>query len=89
VSESGLAEIIDTEESSSKYLALHHSAPVGTLIQVKNEYNQETIWVKVVGRIPDTSINEDIVIKLSSRAFEKLSPNSRRFRAEISYISAN
>ena len=89
VSESGLAEIIDTEESSSKYLALHHSAPVGTLVQVKNEYNQETIWVKVVGRIPDTSINEDIVIKLSTRAFEKLSPNSRRFRAEISYISAN
>jgi LysM repeat protein len=89
MSESGLAEIIDTEESSSKYLALHHSVPVGTLVQVKNEYNQETIWVKVVGKIPDTSVNEDIVIKLSARAFEKLSPNSRRFRAEISYISAN
>ncbi len=89
VSESGLAEMIETQESSSKYLALHHSAPVGTLMQVKNAFNQEMIWVKIVGRIPDTSINEDIVIKLSTRAFEKLSPNSRRFRAEISYISAN
>jgi LysM repeat protein len=89
MTESGLAELIETEASSSKYLALHHSAPVGTLMQVKNAFNQETIWVKVVGRIPDTSVNEDIVIKLSTRAFEKLSPNSRRFRAEISYISAN
>ena len=89
LSESGLAEMIDTEESSSKYLALHRTAPLGTLIEVKNQYNQEKIWVKVVGRIPTTSINEDIVIKLSARAFEKLSPNSRRFRAEINYISAN
>ncbi len=89
MSESGLAEIIDTGESSSKYLALHRTAPLGTLVQVKNQYNQEEIWVKVVGRIPGTSANEDIVIKLSARAFEKLSPNSRRFRAEISYISPN
>lgn len=89
MSESGLAEIIDTGESSSKYLALHRTAPLGTLVQVKNQYNQEEIWVKVVGRIPGTSSNEDIVIKLSARAFEKLSPNSRRFRAEISYISPN
>jgi LysM repeat protein len=89
MSESGLAELIDTPESSSKYLALHRTAPLGTLIEVKNEYNQEKIWVKVVGRIPSTSINEDIVIKLSARAFEKLSPNSRRFRAEINYISVN
>ncbi len=89
MSESGVAEIIDTGESSSKYLALHRTAPLGTLVQVKNQYNQEEIWVKVVGRIPGTSANDEIVIKLSARAFEKLSPNSRRFRAEISYMSAN
>ena len=89
MSESGLAEVIDTGESSSKYLALHRTAPLGTLVQVRNQYNQQEIWVKVVGRIPGTSANDDILIKLSARAFEKLSPNSRRFRAEISYISPN
>jgi LysM repeat protein len=87
--ETGLAEMIETAESSSKYLALHRSASVGTLVQVKNEFNQEMIWVKVIGRIPNTSVNDDIVIKLSARAFEKLSPTARRFRAEISYISTN
>lgn len=89
MSESGLAEVIDAETSSSKYLALHRTAPIGTLVQVTNEFNQAEIWVKVVGRIPDTGNNRDIIIKLSTRAFEKLSPNSRRFRASISYIAAN
>ncbi len=89
MSESGLAEVIDAETSSSKYLALHRTAPIGTLVQVTNEFNQAEIWVKVVGRIPDTGNNRDIIIKLSTRAFEKLSPNSRRFRASISFIAAN
>lgn len=88
MSESGLAEIIDTGESSNKFLALHRTAPIGTLVQVTNEFNSESIWVKVIGRIPDTSVNEEILIKLSSRAFEKVSPNTRRFRAQINYIAS-
>ncbi|WP_229252650.1 LysM peptidoglycan-binding domain-containing protein [Dyadobacter helix] len=85
-SESGLAEMIETDESTSKFLGLHRTAPVGSLVEVLNEYNQEKIIVRIIGRIPDTSINDDIVIKLSSRAFEKVSPNSKRFRAVVSYL---
>jgi len=85
-SESGLAEVIETDESTSKFLGLHRTAPVGSLVEVLNEYNQEKIIVRIIGRIPDTSINDDIVIKLSSRAFEKVSPNSKRFRAVVSYL---
>lgn len=85
-SESGLAEVIETDESTSKFLGLHRTAPVGSLVEVLNEYNQEKIIVRIIGRIPDTSVNDDIVIKLSSRAFEKVSPNSKRFRAVVSYL---
>ncbi|MDQ6480812.1 LysM peptidoglycan-binding domain-containing protein [Dyadobacter sp. LHD-138] len=88
-SESGLAEVIETDESTSKFLALHRTAPIGALIEVLNEYNQEKIIVRVIGRIPETSVNDDIIIKLSSRAFEKVSPNSKRFRAVISYLESN
>jgi len=88
-SESGLAEVIETDESTSKFLGLHRTAPIGALVEVLNEYNQEKIIVRVIGRIPDTSINDDIVIKLSSRAFEKVSPNSKRFRAVVSYLDNN
>lgn len=86
VSQQGLAEKIDVGGSTSpKYLALHRDAPIGTLIQVTNQSNREVIWAKVIGRIPDTSINEDIVIKLSGSAFDKISPQTRRFRAEVTY----
>lgn len=85
VKQQGLAEKIDVGGSSPKYLALHREAPIGTLIQVTNQTNREVIWVKVIGRIPDTSINEDIVIKLSGSAFDKISPQTRRFRAEVTY----
>jgi LysM repeat protein len=85
-SETGLAEGITTDESTSKFLGLHRTAPIGSLVQVLNEYNQESIIVRIIGRIPNTSANDDIIIKLSSRAFEKVSPNSKRFRAIISYL---
>ncbi|WP_229310976.1 LysM peptidoglycan-binding domain-containing protein [Larkinella soli] len=87
VSEIGLAEVIDETDNSNKYLALHRSAPVGTLVLVRNDRNQQSIWVKVIGRLPDTSINDKVIVKISARAFEKLSPADRRFRAEVSYLA--
>ncbi|MGV3560431.1 LysM peptidoglycan-binding domain-containing protein [Larkinella arboricola] len=86
MSEIGLAEVIDQSGNSNKYLALHRTAPIGTLILVRNDMNQQSIWVKVIGRLPDTSVNDKVIVKISARAFEKLSPVDRRFRAEVSYL---
>ncbi|WP_338875245.1 LysM peptidoglycan-binding domain-containing protein [Spirosoma sp. SC4-14] len=86
VATSGVAEMIEGD-NSGKYLALHRTAPIGTLVQVRNEFNNQSLWVKVVGRLPNTGVNDKILIKLSSQAFAKLSPEDRRFRAEVSYIA--
>ncbi|WP_097130845.1 LysM peptidoglycan-binding domain-containing protein [Spirosoma fluviale] len=86
ISSSGVAEMIEGNDGSGKYLALHRTAPIGTLVQVRNEFNNQSIWVKVIGRLPDTGVNDKILIKLSTQAFAKLSPVDRRFRAEVSYI---
>ena len=87
ISDSGIAEMIDGTDGSGKYLALHRTAPIGTLVQVRNEFNNQSLWVKVIGRLPDTGVNDKIMVKLSTQAFSKLSPSDRRFRAEVSYIS--
>lgn len=84
--ETGLAELIDVEDKSGKYLALHRSAPVGTLVNVKNVANGQSIWVKVIGRLPDLGADK-VVIKLSPRAFEKLNPVDKRIKAEINYMT--
>ncbi|QKZ15694.1 LysM peptidoglycan-binding domain-containing protein [Spirosoma sp. KUDC1026] len=86
ISSSGIAEEIEGSDNSGKYLALHRSAPIGSLVQVRNAFNNQSVWVKVVGRLPDTGVNDKILIKLSSQAFTKLSPNDQRFRADVSYI---
>ncbi|GAB3561569.1 hypothetical protein GCM10027578_02510 [Spirosoma luteolum] len=87
VSLTGVAEMIDGADGSGKYLALHRTAPIGTLVQVRNAFNNQSLWVKVIGRLPDTGVNDKILIKLSQQAFAKLSPDDRRFRAEVSYIA--
>jgi LysM repeat protein len=86
VSASGVAEMIEGADGSGKYLALHRTAPIGTLVQVRNEFNNQSLWVKVIGRLPNTGVNDKILVKLSTQAFSKLSPQDRRFRAEVSYI---
>lgn len=85
--ETGVAEVLDGMDINNKYLALHRTAPVGSLIQVKNVNNSQSVWVKVIGKLPDISANNRIIIKLSARAQEKLSPGGRQFIAEISYLS--
>ncbi len=84
--ETGLAELIDVEDKSGKYLGLHRSAPAGTLVNVKNTSNGQSIWVKIVGKLPDIG-SDKVIIKLSPRAFEKLNPSDKRIRAEISYMT--
>ena len=73
------------KSKSGKYLALHKSAPIGTLIQVKNETNGASVWVKVIGRLPEVDQNQNIIIKLSPKAMARVSPVDKRFRAKINY----
>lgn len=83
--ETGLAEVIPGTEANKKYLVLHRSAPVGSVIRVKNEENSLTIFARVVGGLPDTGDNSKVLIKLSQAAFEQLKGVNARFPVEILY----
>jgi LysM repeat protein len=85
-SEQGIAEMIDAGAGTNKFLALHRTAPIGTLIKVANQANSQSVWVKVIGKLSSAG---DVVIKISPKAFEKLSPNDKRIRADLSYILSN
>jgi LysM repeat protein len=83
--ESGLAEVIPGTEANKKYLVLHRNAPVGSVIRVKNEENDLTIFARVVGVLPETGDNAKVLIKLSQAAFEQLKGINTRFPVEILY----
>lgn len=86
INEMGIAEVIDAGANTNKYLALHRKAPIGTLIKVANQANGQSVWVKVIGTFSGSG---DIIIKVSPKAFEKLSPRDKRIRAELSYSVSN
>ena len=83
--ELGQAELIDGTGGHKKYLVLHRSAPIGTIMRVKNEENDVTIFARVVGTLPETGDNSKLVIKLSQAAFDQLKAVNGRFPVEIMY----
>ncbi|RNI22551.1 LysM peptidoglycan-binding domain-containing protein [Rufibacter latericius] len=86
VNESGMAEQIDTRTDANKFLALHKSAPVGTIMAVKNPMNDQTVYVRVIGKLPDTGDNDKVVVKLSRKACQQIGAVDKRFRVEVSYM---
>ncbi len=85
-SEQGIAEVIGAGATTNKFLALHRTAPVGTLIKVANQANGQSVWVKVIGKLSGSG---DVIIKVSPKAFEKLAPRDKRIRADLSYSVSN
>ena len=85
VTESGLATSIPNS-ATDKYLALHKTAAVGTIMQVRNIMNGQSVYVRVIGNLPDTGENNNILVRLSPRAVQRLSTPDARFRVETSYV---
>jgi LysM repeat protein len=85
VTEGGLAALIEGA-GTDKYLALHKTAPVGTIMQVRNIMNGQSVYVRVIGQLPDTGENSNILVRLSRRAVQKLATPDSRFRVETSYV---
>ncbi len=86
VSEIGFAAAIPGQTETQKFLALHRTAPVGTIMQVRNEMNNTAVFVRVVGKLPDTGMNSKVTIRISQAAYEKLGGINERFPIEITYL---
>lgn len=86
IQESGIAELIEGSENSRKYLALHRSAKPGTIIRVRNSMNDQEVFVRVLGKLPDTGVNKNVLIKISKSAYDRLGAIDPKFRVTVSYI---
>lgn len=83
--EKGIALWTHSTYDGGNFYALHATAPQGTEILVKNLMNERTVVVKVIGRLPSTSENENVLIKLSESAAKKLNVLDEKFLVELSY----
>jgi LysM repeat protein len=85
VIEAGVAELIEGTEGNRKYLALHRTAPVGTILKVRNEMNNREVFVRVMGKLPDTAMTDKLIIKVSKSAYDRLGAIDPKFRVQVTY----
>jgi LysM repeat protein len=86
VSEKGVAVWIEDQDfNSSKFFALHRTAPIGTIVKVTNSMNGKYVYVKVVGTLPSTGDNDGIIIKISKASADKAGVIDQRFQCELDY----
>ncbi len=85
----GIAEVIDGSDNTDKYLALHRTAKIGTIMQVRNDLNDQIVFVRVLGKLPNTGVDDKVIIRISKKAFQRLGGVDYKFPVEISYLPLN
>lgn len=86
ITETGVATwMVDQELNQNKFYALHRTAPIGTIIKVTNRMTNNSVFVKVVGLLPDTGDNANIIIKITQAAAQRIGAIDQKFTAELSY----
>lgn len=86
LTEKGVATWTKNNNDDGQFYALHPTAVSGTLITVKNMMNSKTIQVKVIGKLPNTADNQNVMIKLSYSAAKELNVLDDKFLATINYM---
>lgn len=75
----------ENEKMSSGYFALHKNAPVGTIIKVTNLVSKKFVFVKVIGKLPETADNVNVQMRMSPQARTDLSLGGEKGYVELEY----
>lgn len=67
------------------FYALHNSAPKGTVIMVHNPGTDKHVFVKVLGKMPNTRLYHNCIIGISEKARQELGADTEKVWCELSY----
>lgn len=81
----GVAFWQKNSKEESDFYALHRKAPINSVIAVENPMTKRTVYVKVIGRIPDAAHGYDVVVVLSPLIAKLLGAKDPRFFVHIKY----
>jgi len=86
----GIASWLHTEndQTGEQFLALSNQISAGKLVKVTNLMNQQSVYVKIIGKIPEGRENKDLLIKLSGDAARKLDVLDQHFLVELITLSS-
>ncbi len=84
--EEGFAMRIDDTDFTTKLLALHKTAPMGSLVSVKNRMTGIEIQVRVVGTLPNSGLNRNVLLRLSGAAYKQLGALDTKIPVVSTYV---
>lgn len=65
--------------------ALYNGSKEGSIIRVRNVKNNKAVYLKVIGKLPNTGMDKEVCIKISESASQKLKIEGIKFLVEIEY----
>jgi len=80
IHEKGMASLLEGTDGNRKYLAQHKTAKTGSIIKVRNEANQQEVFVRVIGQLNTT---DETLVKISRSAYDRLGSVDQRFAVEV------
>ncbi len=87
--EQGFAMRIEDTDFTTKLLALHKTAPMGSLVRVTNRMTNKEVEVRVVGELPETGLNRNVLLRLSTAAYKELGALDQKIPVTSSYPKEN
>lgn len=86
VNERGVAVYIADENiDATKMLALHQTAPIGTVVKITNPMTGKSTFAKVVGKFTPNESNKDAIIVITKAAADLIGALDRRFQVSLVY----
>lgn len=82
---SGVAVWKKNSSRKSDFYALHRFARINSVIKVHNPMNNRDVYVRVIGRIPDTSYDYKVVVVVSPIVAELLGAVDAKFHVDVNY----
>ena len=83
--EQGAAAWKSKAKEDTDFYALHHQAPLNSIIEVTNPMMRRRVYAKVVGRIPRTTYDENVKVILSPLAAKFLGAKDPKFFVKVKY----
>jgi hypothetical protein len=85
LTEKGTAVFFEKPGKNNVYYAFHNATPRNSVIKVFNPGTGKTIYVKVLGPLPDTKLYSGSIIGISNAAKEALGVTDNKAWCELSY----
>jgi|GEM_PF-1926381 len=83
----GIGMFMQSDNPGNQFLALYNYADMGSIVKVTNLMSKETIYVKVIGKVPASDNEKDVILKVSSEAANKLKVSEDKFLLEVTGFS--